>query len=74
MVYANNDVFCLYGMRLRGYSPGAQPKGVFRRMDDPTGKYHDIIVYPMKYKLSKRAVFQYDLDYLGTKTWAELSV
>lgn len=34
-----------YGMRLRGFSPGCQPKGVIRREDDPNGKYWDIIVY-----------------------------
>ncbi len=32
-----------YGMRLRGFSPGAQPKGVIRRYDSKM--YHDIIVY-----------------------------
>lgn len=37
-----------YGMRLRGYSPGCQPKGVLRREDDTTGRYHDIIVYDRK--------------------------
>ena len=34
-----------YGMRLRGFSPGAQPKGVVDREDDPSGRYYDIIVY-----------------------------
>jgi hypothetical protein len=34
-----------YGMRLRGYSPGAQPKNVVERRDDPTGRYYDIIAY-----------------------------
>lgn len=32
----------IYGMRLRGYSPGCQPKeGLVMRLDDRTGKYHD---------------------------------
>lgn len=51
-----------YGMRLRGYSPGAQPKGVLRREDDPTGKYHDIIVYDME--LSDDEIKDYELEKL----------
>ena len=51
-----------YGMRLRGYSIGAQPKGVLRREDDPTGKYHDIIVYERQ--LSADEVKAYELDEL----------
>ena len=34
-----------YGMRIRGFSIGAQPSGVVRREDDPTGKFWDIISY-----------------------------
>ena len=51
-----------YGMRLRGYSPGAQPKGVLRREDDTTGKYHDIIVYDRR--LSADEIASYELDEL----------
>lgn len=51
-----------YGMRLRGYSPGAQPKGVLRREDDPTGKYHDIIVYGRE--LSDDEIKDYELERL----------
>lgn len=51
-----------YGMRLRGYSPGAQPKGVLRREDDSSGKYHDIIVYGRQ--LSAAEVASYELDEL----------
>ena len=51
-----------YGMRLRGYSPGAQPKDVLRREDDRTGKYHDIIVYSRQ--LSADEVRSYELDEL----------
>ena len=51
--------FC-YGMRLRGYSPGAQPKGVTRREDDTTGKYHDIIVYDRR--LSADEIRDYELE------------
>ena len=51
-----------YGMRLRGYSPGAQPKGVLRREDDTSGKYHDIIVYD--HQLSAAEIESYELDEL----------
>lgn len=53
-----------YGMRLRGFSPGTQPMGTFLdRMEDTTGKYHDILIYsvPLKEEIAK----QYDLDFLG---------
>ena len=52
-----------YGMRLRGFSPGAQPGGVLRREDDPTGKYHDIIVYDRQ--LSADEIAEYELDELN---------
>lgn len=49
-----------YGMRLRGFSPGAQPKGVIRREDDSAGKYYDIIVYDRP--LSAEEISNYELD------------
>ena len=49
-----------YGMRLRGFSPMCQPKGVIRREDDPTGRYWDIIVYD--HPLSESEIRSYDLD------------
>ena len=52
-----------YGMRLRGYSPGAQPKGVLRREDDASGKYHDILVYDRQ--LSAAEIADYELDDLN---------
>lgn len=53
-----------YGMRLRGFSPGCQPKeGFIERQDDPTGKYHDILVYD--HPLSDNELADYELDYLG---------
>ena len=58
-----------YGMRLRGYSPGAQPKGVLRREDDTTGKYHDIIVYDRP--LSAEEISNYDLDTITTPAKGE---
>ena len=60
---------CKYGMRLRGYSPGAQPKGVIRREDDTTGKYHDIIVYGRP--LSAEEISNYDLDTITTPAKGE---
>ena len=53
----------LYGMRLRGYSPGAQPSGVIKRKDDPNGKYHDILWY--KKELTEKECRDYELDYIG---------
>ena len=58
-----SKVFYSYGMRFRGYSPGAQPKGVYERKDDPSGKYHDIIVYTSE--LPASALFDYELDFIG---------
>lgn len=49
-----------YGMRLRGYSPGAQPKGVLRREDDPTGVYYDVLVYERP--LTHDEITAYELD------------
>ena len=52
-----------YGMRLRGCSPGAQPKdGFLDREDDPLDEYHDIIIYSRK--LSEKEVSEFDLDYI----------
>lgn len=52
-----------YGMRLRGFSIGCQPKGVLDREDDATGKYYDILVYDRK--LTEKELEDYELDYLG---------
>ena len=52
-----------YGMRLRGFSPGCQPKGVMRREDDPTGKYWDIIIYDRE--LTRKELVDYELDDLN---------
>lgn len=50
-----------YGMRLRGFSPGAQPmKGLLDRADDPAGKYWDILVYDRE--LTEKEVRDYELD------------
>lgn len=52
-----------YGMRLRGFSPGCQPGGVWERRDDETGRYWDIIVY--KRQLTEQELRDYELDYIG---------
>ena len=56
----------LYGMRLRGFSIGCQPKdGLIERRDAPTDEYYDILVYGRK--LWDRELEDYDLTYLGTE-------
>ena len=56
-----------YGMRLRPYSIGCQPSGVWRRKDSK--QYHDVILYTRP--LSKEEMEHYSLDYLGTETEEE---
>ena len=51
-----------YGMRLRGFSPGCQPKGVLRREDDPSGKYWDLLVYDRK--LTDKELADYELNFI----------
>ena len=54
----------LYGMRLRGFSPGCQPKeGLVERQDDATGKYYDILVYNRE--LTEDELKNYELDFIG---------
>lgn len=59
-----------YGMRLRGFSIGCQPKGVIERMDDPSGRYYDILAYDRQ--LTEKELEDYELDDLneGSKTMA----
>lgn len=53
-----------YGMRLRGFSIGCQPmKNFVERIDDASGKYHDILIYSEK--LSDKDTKDYELDFLG---------
>jgi len=53
-----------YGMRLRGFSPSCQPiKNFYRRYDDESGEYWDIISYTKL--LTDKEVKDYSLDYLG---------
>ena len=61
----------LYGMRLRGFSPGAQPDREFVKCipkSDYKGlrlsrQYHDIIAYGQE--LSTLEIDMYELDYIG---------
>ena len=53
-----------YGMRLRGFSIGCQPMGGFyERRNDPSDRYHDVLVYDRK--LTHQELRDYELDYLG---------
>jgi len=61
-----------YGMRLRGFSPGAQPmNGLYgvtdyklNKWEKKSGrKYHDVLVYLRK--LDDKELEEYELDYLG---------
>lgn len=59
--------FHKYGMRLRGFSIGCQPKeGLIERRDDRTGRYYDILIYDRV--LSGKEVMDYELDYIGEET------
>ena len=50
-----------YGMRLRPFSIGCQPKdGFVEREDDPNGKYWDIIIYDRQ--LTRKELEDYQLD------------
>lgn len=54
----------LYGMRLRGFSPGCQPKdGLKDAYPDPGGKYHDILMYDRR--LTDDECRDFELDYIG---------
>ena len=52
-----------YGMRLRGFAPLCQPRqGFIKRIDDYTGKYHDIIIYNRR--LTDKELADYELDFI----------
>ena len=62
----------LYGMRLRGFSPGCQPmEGLIERRDDPAERYHDLLVYD--HELSRGEELYYDLDYIGNPGTLEVT-
>lgn len=55
----------VYGMRQRGYSPGAQPdtKNIIGTKPDPDGNYYDILIYDKA--LTQKQIEDYALDFLG---------
>lgn len=56
----------IYGMRLRGFSPGCQPMlGFVERRDDPSGQYYDLLVYDRI--LSEKETRDHELDYLQSE-------
>ena len=61
-----------YGMRLRGYSPGAQPDGVVFWLPGFDTGYYDVLAYDLP--LADKQISDYDLDFLGHTTKAELEV
>lgn len=53
-----------YGMRLRGFSIGCQPKeGFVERRDSPAENFYDVIVYSRL--LSQQELEDYDLTFIG---------
>ena len=53
-----------YGMLLRGYSPGCQPKdGFVKRLDSAGTKYYDVLLYDRP--LTVKEIRSYELDDLG---------
>ena len=65
------DVTFLYGMKLRGFSPGCQPgKGLigWRDVDSkdnpPINAYHSILLYDRK--LSDVECAEYELEFITT--------
>ena len=57
----------VYGMRLRGFSPGAQPmEGLVGMEEDPVPDgYWNILIYNRK--LERKDAEAFDLDYLGKR-------
>ena len=55
-----------YGMRSRGFSPGAQPKdGLLEAEADPFDEYWNVLIYSRK--LTKQECHDYELDELGAR-------
>ena len=61
-----SETIFLYGMRLRGFSPGCQPmNGLLWRQDDNTALYHDILAYNRP--LTEKEMRDYELDPIRTQ-------
>ena len=61
-----------YGMRLRGFSPGCQPKTGLIGCEDGGKRYHDILVY--KRPLTAQELADYELDDFNGNTRRELNM
>lgn len=60
----DKSVVYRYGMRLRGFSIGCQPKdGFLDREDDESGRYYDILIYDRQ--LTDKELEDYELDFIG---------
>ena len=56
----------VYGMRVRGFSPGAQPKeGWLDTEVDPLDDYWNVLLYSRP--LKRKECEEYDLDFLGVR-------
>ena len=53
----------VYGMKLRGYSPGAQPMKNLLVVGEGKREYYNLLAYSRK--LTKNQIEDYELDYLG---------
>lgn len=54
-----------YGMKLRGFSPGCQPReGLLGREYPNHSEWHDVLVYDRK--LTKEEVSRYELEFIAT--------
>ena len=53
----------LYGMRLRGYSPGCQPMEGLLRVAPGGGRYYDLLIYDRP--LTEKELKDYELDYIN---------
>lgn len=57
------EMLYVYGMRLRGYSPGCQPmNGIVGIKEETTGKYHNLLIYDRK--LTDKELYDYELDFI----------
>lgn len=54
----------MYGMRMRPFGIGCQPKDGLVKFYATEGKYHSVLVYNRR--LTKEEIYQYELDCLGT--------
>lgn len=59
-----------YGMRLRGFSPGCQPKaGLLRREDSTNSAWYDILVYDRR--LTAKELDDFELDEIHAEPFGE---